>query len=203
MSAGSPVVEPGPSELHRPHIGRPLIIISTSAIEVSVLGNVDGPFTVEGDDAQGTSLIRGRGIRRDLDVAVSACPAEEELRTVDGEGLGAQDVGGVEQEAVHALLSERCAQERGHAVGHLRLGVHGAVHVSPPSPVGRSARPSIWRHRADSSGSISPWGLPGGCGPLPAGPARPSPSAPGRRYRTRCNSRVAGVMRHSSSRLAP
>ena len=199
MSAGPPIVEPGPSELRRPHI----VPIIKVVIEPFVLGNVDSPFAVERHDVQGTSLIRGRGIRHDLNITVSACPAEEELRTVGGEGLGAQDVGGVEQEAVHALLSERCAQERGHAVGHLHLGVHGAVHVSPPSPVGRSARPSIWRHRADSSGSISPWGLPGGCGPLPAGPARPSPSAPGHRYRTRCNSRVGGVMRHSSSRLAP
>ena len=148
VSAGSKGVEPGPSELRRPHIGE---LVELAVLESQVLVDIDGSFAVEGDDAQGTSLIRERGVGGDFDVAVSACPAEEEVRAVDGEGFGSQGVGGVEQEAVHVRLGQGGAHQRGHAVRHLHLGVHGAVHVCPPSVALPTCPP---QHMASSRGFI-------------------------------------------------
>ena len=82
VSAGAEGVEPGPSEFRRPRIGE---LVELAVLESQILVDIDGPFAVEGDDAQGAPLIRERGAGRDLDEALAAGPAEEKLRAVDGE----------------------------------------------------------------------------------------------------------------------
>ena len=155
MSAGSKGVEPGPSELRRPHIGE---LAELAVLESQILVDINGPFAVERLDVQRVAFIRGRGTRRDLDITVSACPAEEKLRAVDGEGFGSQDVGGVEQEAVHVRLGQGGAHQGGHAIGQLRLRVPGAVHVSSPSVALPTGSP---QHRAPYRGFVRA-GLPMG-----------------------------------------
>ena len=123
--SGPPPVVHLATEVHPPQIG---VQLGIAVLVSQALLSVDGEPAVVGVHAQGVLLAPRVIVRFDLDDPFPELPAEEHIGPIHGQGLGSQEIGGLEQEPVHVGLGQGGSHECSHAIGHLHLWVHRTVH---------------------------------------------------------------------------
>ena len=123
--SGPPPVGHLVAQVHPPQVG---VQVGVAVLVDQALLGVDGEPAVVGVHGHGVLLAPRAIARLDLDDSFPELPAEEDIGAVHGQGLGSQEIGGLQQEPVYVGLGQGGSHECSHAIGHLHLRVHCTVH---------------------------------------------------------------------------